>query len=124
MSTRETVLIIFTVALALLNSCEKIPSERSGFELPFDAGSAGECSTTVEFSVTSIRLTGYISISAGSIMAEVMSPSGAAVFTVTVDAPGEMLIDRSFPVEQGEWRLRYRSLNGNGHIRLHLNLIR
>lgn len=120
----KTVLILLTASLAMFSSCENIPSERSGFELQFDAGSAGESSTTVEFSVTCVSLTGYISVSSGSIMAEVMSPSGAAVFTVTVDAPGEMIIDRSFPVEEGEWRLRYRSLNGKGHIRLHLNLIR
>lgn len=124
MNIMKTVLILLTASLAMFISCENIPSERSGFELPFDAGSAGECMTTVEFSVTSVRLTGYISISAGSITAEVMSPSGAAVFTVTVDSPGEMLIDRSFQVEEGEWWLRYRSLNGKGHLRMHLNLIR
>jgi hypothetical protein len=71
-----------------------------------------------------MHLTGSIRASEGVLSAEVMSPSGAVVFTAIVEAPGEVLIDRYLPVEEGEWKMRYLSLNGTGYIRMQLNLIR
>lgn len=124
MNFREIILIMVAVAMTLLSACEPLATDRYGFDLPVGPGSEGNSTATVGFTVSSIRLTGSISASEGALFAEVMSPSGAVVFTVTVEAPGDVQIDRSLPVENGEWRLRYFSLDGKGYIRLHLNLVR
>jgi hypothetical protein len=57
-------------------------------------------------------------------LADVVSPSGVVIFSATVKAPSELSIKRSFPTDQGEWRLRYHNPDGTGYIHLHLNVIR
>ncbi|MEZ5019947.1 MAG: hypothetical protein R2756_07460 [Bacteroidales bacterium] len=124
MDVKETILVLLAVVITFLNSCETIPADRYGIDLPVGPGASGSTSVEVDFSVRSLRLTGSISVTEGTIETEVMSPSGAAVLTVTVDAPGEVNIDRYFTPEEGVWRLRYMSLDGTGYINLHLNLVR
>lgn len=92
--------------------------------LPVGPRSGGINTIAVDFTVNAIRITGSIIVSDGALIAEVMSPSGAVVFTTSVEAPGEVKIDKFLPVEEGEWRMRYFSLNGTGFIHLHLSLIR
>ena len=117
-------MIIVAVAITVMSSCETVASEKYGVDLPVGPGATGASTIEVDFTVSAISLTGRISVTEGSIMAEVMSPSGAVVFSVTAEAPGEIIIDRSIPVEEGEWRLHYLSLNGTGHLSMHLELTR
>lgn len=124
MNIRETILLIWAVTMTVLSSCEPIPADRYGFDLPVGPGSGGSNTVSIGFFVSSIRLTGVISATDGTLFAEVISPSGAVAFTATVEAPGEVQIDRSFAVEEGVWRMRYRSHDGTGYIRMHLNLVR
>ena len=124
MNVKETILVLLAVVITFLNSCETIPADRYGIDLPVGPGASGSTSVEVDFSVSSLRLTGSIRVTEGTIVADVMSPSGAAVLSLTVEAPGEMHIDRYFPAEEGEWRMRYISLDGTGYIHLHLNLVR
>ncbi|MCU0459444.1 MAG: hypothetical protein MUE37_10200 [Bacteroidales bacterium] len=124
MNLKETKLVFLAVLLTFLSSCETIPADRYGIDLPVGPGATGSTVAAVDFSVSSLRLTGSIDVTEGTILAEVMSPSGAVLFSVTVNAPGEMHLDRSFPAGEGEWRLRYMSLNGTGYIHLHLYLVR
>lgn len=124
MNVKMTIILGVAVAIALISSCETGSLNRSGFDLPVSEGATGESTTEVEFTVDALSLTGIVSAASGSVMAELLSPSGAVVFSVTVVAPGEMKVERSFPVEGGVWRLRYLSLNGTGYIRMHLNVIR
>ncbi len=124
MNLRETILIVIAVAMTVLYACEPVAADRFGFDLPVGPGSAGNNTVTVDFTVSTIHLTGRISASEGTLFAEVMSPSGAVVFTTNVEAPGEVRIDRYIPVEDGDWKMRYLSLNGTGYIRMQLNLIR
>lgn len=106
------------------NACRTIASDRFGFDLPVGPRSVASTTWRVNFTVSAIRLTGNIIASEGALVAEIMSPSGAVVFSASVEAPGEVHIDKSLPVEEGEWRMRYFSLNGKGVIRMHLNLVR
>lgn len=124
MNPRETIMVIVAVMMTVLSSCETVTTERYGIDLPVSPGATGASTIEVDFTVSAISLTGSISATEGSIMAEVMSPSGAVVFSVTAGSPGEIIIDRSFPVEEGVWRLHYLSLNGKGHLSMHLELTR
>jgi len=124
MNIRETILIMTSVAMTALSACEPIASDRFGFDLPVGPRSGGINNVEVNFTVSAIRLTGNIIASEGALVAEIMSPSGAVVFSASVEAPGEVHIDKSLPVEEGEWRMRYFSLNGKVVIRMHLNLVR
>jgi hypothetical protein len=124
MNIRETILIMVAVAMTALSACESPTPDRYGFDLPVGPRSGGINTIAVDFTVNAIRITGSIIVSDGALIAEVMSPSGAVVFTTSVEAPGEVKIDKFLPVEEGEWRMRYFSLNGTGFIHLHLSLIR
>lgn len=124
MKFRETILIVVAVAVTILCACEPVATDRYGFDLPVGPGSAGNNTVTVDFNVSVMHLTGSIRASEGVLSAEVMSPPGAVVFTAIVEAPGEVLINRYLPVEEGEWKMRYLSLNGTGYIRMQLNLIK
>lgn len=124
MNIRETILLIWAVIMTVLSSCEPIPADRYSFDLPVGPGSEGSNTVSIGFFVSAIRLTGVISATEGTLFAEVISPSGFVAFTATVEAPGELQIDRSFVWEEGVWRMRYRSPGGTGYIRMHLSLVR
>lgn len=124
MNVKETFLVIIAVCITFLNSCESISTDRYGFDLPVGPRSGGINTVEVDFTVSVIRLTGNIIASDGALYAEIISPSGAVVFSAVVEAPDEVQIDKYIQVEEGEWRMRYFSLNGTGYMRLHLELIR
>ena len=124
MKQRDNILIILTVIMTVMSSCERTTSDRYGFDLPVGPRSGGINTVEVDFTVSAIRLTGNIIASDGALYAEVISPSGAVVFSTSVEAPDEMQIDRYLRFEEGEWRMRYFSLNGTGYMRLHLHIVR
>lgn len=124
MNVKESVLVILAVVITFLSSCESIVPGRYGFDIPVGPGSTGSSTVEVDFTVGVLRLAGSIIVTDGTVDAELMSPSGAAVFSVTIDAPGELCIDRSFPAEEGVWRLRYVSRDGKGYIRMYLDFVR
>jgi hypothetical protein len=124
MNVKETILVIFAAVITFLNSCESIPTDRYGFDLPVEPRSGGINTVEVDFTVSVIRLTGNIVASDGALYAEVLSPSGAVVFSTVVEAPDEVKIDKYLQVEEGEWRMRYFSLNGTGYMLLHLHIVR
>ena len=124
MKQRDNILIILTVIMTVMSSCERTTSDRYGFDLPVGPRSGGINTVEVDFTVSVIRLTGNIIAWDGALYAEIISPSGAVVFSAVVEAPDEVQIDKYIQVEEGEWRMRYFSLNGTGYMRLHLELIR
>ena len=81
MNIRETILIMTSVAMTALSACELIASDRFGFDLPVGPRSGGINNVEVDFTVSAIRLTGNIIASEGALVAEIMSPSGAVVFS-------------------------------------------
>lgn len=124
MNFREIVLIMSAVAITILNTCEPMAAGQYGFDLPVGPGSEGKNTVTVDFTVSAIHLTGIMRVSKGTLSAELMSPSGAVVFSAAVEAPGEFKIDRYYPAGCGAWKMRYYSTSGTGYLRMQLNLIR
>ncbi len=124
MTLRETIMITATLLMTLLFSCEPIESEQYGFNIQARPGSSGFNSVKVDLNIRTIHLTGIVTATDGKLSVEVMSPAEKVLFSAVIEAPGELLIDRSLPAEAGEWRIRYLSSNGTGYIRLQMHLIR
>ncbi len=122
MDLRKTLSILLAVVMTVMNSCEHTAYERYGFDLPVSAGTKGENNIRIDIAVVALHLTGSICASEGSITAEVISPAGTVVSSLTANAPDAVRIKRIIPAEPGVWQLRYRSLTGTGYVRMHVTL--
>jgi hypothetical protein len=68
-----------------------------------------------------IQLKGNLELRAGSVEIKVIQPNGRIVFKKVVTDNMIIELDKTFAAEIGYWRLKYRSINGEGYINLHLN---
>ncbi len=116
--------IVTVLMVMLLMACEPGSVERSGFDLPVNDDASGMNRINVGFNAEALQLSGTITAGSGSILAEVVSPSGVVVLSARAVAPADLTIDTPVEVEPGEWIMRYYSFKGTGYIRLHLNVIR
>lgn len=109
--------------LLLASSCQKEPIIRFGFDCDFGKNSQGLTIMNVSSSAKSITLTGDVLVSEGDLLVELVNPSGEIVFTNQFATPKTLHVNESFPAISGNWKLKYKSLEGVGAINLHLNIV-
>lgn len=114
------ILVILTLCLIFLNSCEKEPVHRVGFDSPIEKESSGLTILHVGGSVLSLSLEGRIEVTNGEVLLELTGPNGATEYTEIIQAGQEKLISSSFQAKKGFWKLKYKSNQGLGTIDLHL----
>jgi hypothetical protein len=109
--------------LLLASSCQKEPIIRFGFDCDFGKNSQGLTIMNVSSSAKSITLTGDVLVSEGDLLVELVNPSSEIVFTNQFATPKTLHVNESFPAISGNWKLKYKSLEGVGAINLHLNIV-
>lgn len=120
---KKIIILVLAAALAFVASCQKEPIIRFGFDCDFGKNSQGLTIMNVSSSAKSITLTGDVSVSVGEILVELIDSSGEIVFSNQLTSPNTLHVNESFPVISGNWKLKYKSLEGVGAINLHLNIV-
>lgn len=119
---KSLTLLAAFVILILASSCQKEPIIRFGFDCDFGKSSQGLTIMNVSSSTKSITLTGDVSVSEGEILVELINPLDEIVFSNQLTSPNTLHVNESFPAISGNWKLKYKSLDGEGAIKLHLNI--
>lgn len=118
-STLTTALII----LLLAGSCQKEPIIRFGFDCDFEKNSQGITIMNVGSNAKSITLTGEVALDEGEVMIELENPTGEIVFSGHLVSPIAIEVNEIYQAVSGNWKLKYKSLEGIGTINLHLNIV-
>ena len=114
---------ILTVLL-LASSCQKEPMIRFGFDTDFDKNSQGLTIMTVNHSAEAISLTGEVFVTEGKVLIELIAPSGEIAFSSKVISPNNLFVNESYQTISGNWKLKYKSLDGVGSMDLHLQVVK
>ncbi|MBK9290440.1 MAG: hypothetical protein IPM52_02225 [Bacteroidetes bacterium] len=109
--------------LLLILACQKEPFIRHGFNTELKQGSTGYVVVFSAENNKTLLLQGSISINSGSLLIELIDPHGEKCFSKRISDPGTWQINESFGAYSGYWKLRYQSIEGEGKISLHLNII-
>ena len=109
--------------LFLLSSCQKEPIIRFGFDCGFGKNSQGLTIMDVGRNAKSVTLSGEVVVTNGAVLVELIDSSGETKFTANLVSPKILHVNESFPAISGNWRLKYKSLEGEGSIKLYLNLV-
>ncbi len=109
--------------LLLVVSCQKEPIIRFGFDSDFGKNSQGITIMNSSSGAKTITLTGKIVLNEGGVLLELNDPIGKNVFTNQLVSPTILNVEESFPAVSGNWKLKYKSLDGEGSIKLHLNIV-
>lgn len=115
--------ILHTIAFIFLfvSSCQKEPFIRFGFDTEFEKNSQGLVIMNVDKNSKSITLTGEIIVVEGEILVELIDPTGENAFIGHLVSPLNQQVNESFDAIPGNWKLKYKSIEGEGSINLHLN---
>jgi len=62
-------------------------------------------------------------VAEGEVLIELIAPSGETVFSSLVTSPNSLYVDESYQTISGNWKLKYKSLDGEGSIDLHLQIL-
>lgn len=120
---KRTSLLAALVVLLLASSCQKEPIIRFGFDCDFGKNSQGLTIMNVSSSAKFITLTGEVSVAEGEVLVELVNPNDEIVFSGHLVSSIVFEVNESFPAVSGNWRLKYKSIEGVGSIKLHLSLV-
>jgi hypothetical protein len=70
---------------------------------------------------STVSLKGDVAITRGEVLMELISPGDEPVFTRTLGSPGSMYINESYQAAPGNWKLKFKSMEGTGSLKLHLS---
>jgi len=107
--------------MVLCISCEQEPTINYGFNSPVDKNSSGLAIADIPKTMDLIYLNGCVWLSEGEIEVTLVNPKGVTLFTRTISAPNEFLINETFNSTPGYWKLKYESVEGVGSIDLHIH---
>jgi filamentous hemagglutinin family protein len=112
---------IIVLILLLTSSCQKEPDIRFGFDADFGKNSHGLTIMNVVKNTQTISLKGNIAVTDGEILVELINPDGDIVFVQNLKSPESLDVNESFPAVEGNWKLKYASIEGVGSVTLHLS---
>ncbi len=112
--------LLLGALFVLIASCEKDPYINFGFDSKIDKNSKGLVIAHISDNDESIHLTGVINLLEGEVNITLTYPDNETVYSKTIIAPIELIINETFEANQGYWKLKYLSNNGIGTIDLHL----
>jgi len=108
------------ILLLIMASCYKQPAIRFGFDCTFDKNSNGISIMNAGNTAKSIILRGDITLNKGEITVELINPDDKVVFTRHLSSPQSLYIDETVLSSSGNWKLKYKSMDGSGLLNLHL----
>lgn len=108
------------IVLFLVFACETEPEIRFGFDTEFNKYSQGLSVMYVSSKSQIINLKGDITLSEGQFLVELVNSAGDTLFTRHLISPDNLIINESFQAVAGNWKLKYRSIDGTGSLVLHL----
>ncbi|MCE1201539.1 MAG: hypothetical protein LWX09_05525 [Bacteroidia bacterium] len=111
------------VLLMLATACHKEPMIRYGFDTDFDRNDQGLVLLHVAGNNKMLSLNGSISLKEGSLIVELIDPSGDRSFSRKFETAGSYEVLERTIAYSGYWKLRYQCAEGMGRISLHLNII-
>lgn len=119
-SLLKGILIISIITLSL-SSCEKYRLTRVGFDGNFEEPSKGLTILDVSRNATTLFLDGFVEVETGTVDVELLDPDGSLRFEKTIHADSTHQIFEQFQAKKGYWKLRYKSNDATGYIRLHMD---
>lgn len=120
---KTTMLPAALMLLLLTSSCQKEPFIRFGFDCDFGKKSQGLTIMHAKSNTKTISLIGNIVVREGEVLVALTNPSGEVLFKRLIKAPEVLSINESFQASKGNWSLKYSSLEGEGTLVLHLNIV-
>ncbi len=117
----KTIFLIAVAIFLMTNSCLKEPNIRFGFDTLFGTRSQGISIMNVSSNTRTVTLKGDVVVTKGEVLVELISSGDEPIFSRTLKSPGSMYINESYPSEKGNWKLKYKSLDGTGSMKLHLS---
>ena len=120
---KSTMFLISLILFCLASSCFKEPIIRFGFDTGFGKKSQGLTIMNVGNSAATITLKGNLIVTEGQVLAELINPKGETVFQSHLISPKSVYVNESFPAVKGNWKLKYKSMEGVGSLTLHLNVV-
>lgn len=114
-------ILVAVLMLLLTCSCQKEPIIRFGFDCDFGKNSQGLTIMNVGSSAKSITLKGEVFVNEGEVLVELINPTGETIFSNHFISPKSFNVNETFTAITGKWKLKYKSIEGNGSLTLHLN---
>src|SRR5690606_10616366 len=106
--------------LFAVTACITAPIIRFGFDTGFKKNVTGLTIMHIGNNALAVNLNGESSLNEGAVLVELINSTGDIVFTKRIIKAGNYMIDESFPAVSGNWKLKYKSLEGTGLLKLHL----
>jgi hypothetical protein len=120
---KKIITVMLAAVLTFASSCLKEPIIRFGFDCDYGKNSQGLTIMNVGRSAKSITLTGEVVVAEGEILVELIDPTGETIFSSHLISPKSFNVNETFTAISGNWKLKYKSIEGNGSLKLHLNTI-
>jgi len=118
----KTILIaLIGISLILMNSCERDHLIRFGFDSQFNKDSRGLSIMAVNKTASAVYLYGIVELREGEIEVELINGNGVVVHTINLYDQDYLQVNKRFTAVPGFWKLKYKSKEGKGNIKLHLN---
>ena len=114
-------ILILLFATVIFTSCCPDSITNVGFRSDFGYDSVGLTMMSVPNEGVLLRLNGTINVETGGVEVKLINPHGELAYFCTMENPGMVQIDEIYRGIPGIWRLQYNSIDGKGHIDLHVN---
>lgn len=112
--------VVYFILFFVVFACETEEEIRFGFDTKFNEYSHGLSVMNVSSKSHIIHLEGDITLNEGQVLVELVNPAGDTLFTRHLISPGNLSVNESFQAVAGNWKLKYRSIEGKGSLELHL----
>jgi hypothetical protein len=120
---KSKIIITLTAILLIATACLKEPVTRLGFDASFNKNSEGITIMHVSKNASAIILKGNVLVNIGEVTIELTDPTGETIYVGKVVAPENLEVNQSYTALPGNWKLKYRSNEGEGSLKLHLQII-
>ena len=118
---KNNIKLLLASCCILFFSCDTGEVNQVGFNTAFENGSHGENVIYVSSNASTLYLRGEIELKQGEIIIQLIDPENKTVYSDTINAANNALIDESFTTTKGNWTLKYHSVDGEGNIVLRLS---
>jgi len=116
------ILPMIIMLLIISGSCNKSNFNKNyGFDCKIDKKSYGTVIAKINSNTEKVYLIGDIILEEGEIELYLTSEDNELIYRNTIVAPTRMKIDETFDSKIGYWKLKYKSNDGIGDLKLRLN---
>jgi len=109
------------ILVFILSACDMGREVSAGFDSAFEPGAYGVTTLSIDQAGESVFLEGSVQLDSGSVVVQLLYPSGAIAWNSTLIGSGESLVNEEFSSNAGDYVLMYESSDGSGYINLSLH---